>query len=167
MPISPIFVDVSNGAKKNTRVFFLAIRISSSRKQTPPLEFRRFLTLVRDFDTLSPADRRQSSCLRRRDLLHRGFRQKRAIYIPRYTHVRFLRLDGISKRRDVSPTARLRVEITEDYVRRNCPTYAPRQRQSSVLKAYYRAGDNGHKGLDLQLTNEVQNIEYNVVNFMI
>lgn len=34
------------------------------------LEFRRFLTLVRDFDTLSPPDRRQSSCLRRRDLLH-------------------------------------------------------------------------------------------------
>lgn len=70
-------------------------------------EFRRFLTPVRDSDSLSVPDRRQSSCLRRRDLLHRGFRQKRAIYIPRYTCVRFLRLDGISKRRDVSPTAML------------------------------------------------------------
>lgn len=79
------------------------------------------LTSVRDFDTLSLPDR-QSSCLHRRDLLHRGFRQKRAIYIPRYTHVRFLRPDGISKRRDVSPTAMLHVEITRDYVRRNCST---------------------------------------------
>lgn len=92
------------------------------RHRSNQLKFQRFLTLVRDFDILSLLDRWQSSCLRRWDLLHRGFRQKRAIYISRYTYVRFLRLDGISKRRDVSPTAMLLVEITRDYVRRNCST---------------------------------------------
>lgn len=110
--------------KKKDTFFYLtsAMEFSDVFVRSNQLKFQRFLTLVRDFDILSLLDRWQSSCLRSWDLLHRGFRQKRAIYISRYTYVRFLRLDGISKRRDVSPTAMLLVEITRDYVRRNCST---------------------------------------------
>lgn len=79
-------------------------QISSSAKQRIfPLEFRRFLipyVISILYPQLIGGNRRVFAV---RDLLQRGFRQKRAIYIPRYTYVRFhARLDGISKRRDVS-----------------------------------------------------------------